>query len=296
MTRTKVRWRMRDVRSGGAARGSGRSARRGFTLVEVVVAAGILIILLLGLSGVFARGVTGFKRAQLTTMAQNLAEFQIEDLKNLAPSVLDELVRGVFTENPDPNYPNATADATAWLYDSGKVQTDFVVDGVVDLGVAGSTIAPGTTCADPLPTLPTEDQLLLGNHVVVELYADDPVDTTLRYWYDFGAGTWYYIDAGDQRVDATLANPAGTYPYWRVTLQKEAYPLFSRQVRVAEYDAAAPAGFDPWADTGYRSPATDADRKFAYEVTVWYTHDGGDEVLFRTAGTVGDPLFVPATP
>jgi type II secretory pathway pseudopilin PulG len=276
--------------------------RHGFTLIEVVVAAAILIILLIGLSGVFARGVTGFKGAQLTTMAQNLAEFQIEDLKNLAPSKLDELVRGVFTENPDPNYPNATADATTWLYDSGKVQTDFVVDGIDSLT---GTLADGTavaftvppTCAGTLPTLPTEDQLLLGNHVVVELYADDPVDTTLRYWYDFDAGTWYYVvTVTGQRVDTVLADPAGTYPYWRVTLQKEAYPLFSRQVRVAEYDAAAPAGFDPWADTGYRSPATDADRKFAYEMTVWYTHGGGDEVLFRTAGTVGDPLFVPATP
>ena len=71
----------------------------GFTLVEVVVAAAILLILLIGLAGVFARGVTGFKQAQLVTMAQNLAEFQVEDLKNLAPSVLHQLV---FSEDADP--------------------------------------------------------------------------------------------------------------------------------------------------------------------------------------------------
>ena len=74
-------------------------SRPGFTLVESVAATAIMFILLIGLMGMFARGVAGFKNAQLLTFAENLSEFQAEDLKAMAPSVLNHLVEGHY---PDP--------------------------------------------------------------------------------------------------------------------------------------------------------------------------------------------------
>jgi len=264
------------------------SRRRGFTLVELVVAAAILLILLIALAGVFARDVDGFKRAQLLTMAQNLAEFQVEDLKNLAPSVLNQLVLGAYD---DVNYPYPTSDATAmandsltWMYDSGKLQTDFMVDGVTALG--GTFTAGGRT----VPAIPTSSDLLLGSNIDVEIYGVDQSPSLDRtYWRPDTA--WQYWDGAQWVVLPGLPPPETVY-YYRIVLQHEAFPQFSRQIRIAQYDASFPAGSDPW-DTGitsYRDSTTDSRREFEYEVTIWYKQNGVNQVLYRTAGTISSPV------
>ena len=264
------------------------SRRRGFTLVELVVAAAILLILLIALAGVFARDVDGFKRAQLLTMAQNLAEFQVEDLKNLAPSVLNQLVLGAYD---DVNYPYPTSDATAmannsltWMYDSGKLQTDFMVDGVTALG--GTFTAGGPT----VPAIPTSSDLLLGSNIDVEIYGVDQSSSLDRtYWRP--DTMWQYWD-GARWVVLQGSPPDGTVYYYRIVLQHEAFPQFSRQIRIAQYDASFPAGSDPW-NTGItldRDSTTDSRREFEYEVTIWYKQNGVNQVLYRTAGTISSPV------
>lgn len=250
----------------------------------------------------FARGVTGFKQAQLVTMAQNLAEFQVEDLKNLAPSVLNQLVFGEDADPPvgyqDVNYPYPTCDTSAanydaaaqanddlfWMYDSGKLQTDFMVDGVT---IIGTTFVAGTTA---MPAIPTDTDVLLGSNIVVERYGDNPL-TLLTYWED--AGVWYSWD-GVTRIDLPGVPPFGTVYYYRIVLQKEAYPLFSRQVRVVQYDASTPAGSDVWGtalDEGlYRTFQGDSRTNFDYEITIWYKQNGVDRVLFRSGGTLAVPF------
>ncbi|MCX6086449.1 MAG: prepilin-type N-terminal cleavage/methylation domain-containing protein [Caldiserica bacterium] len=289
-------------RSGFTPRGLFHNPR-GFTLVEVVVAAAILLILLIGLSGVFARGVTGFKQAQLVTMAQNLAEFQVEDLKNLAPSVLNQLV---FGKDADPavgyqdvNYPYPTRDAMAenydaaargndekfWMYDSGKLRTDFMVDGVT---LIGTTYVAGTTA---MPAIPTDTDVLLGSNIVVERYGIDQVTGDPLYWED--GGIWYSWD-GVTRTDLPGVPPGGTFYYYRIVLEKEAYPLFSRQVRVVQYDVSTPDGSDVWStaldETLYRTFQGDARTKFDYEIVIWYKQNGVDRVLFRSGGTIAVPF------
>jgi len=276
--------------------------RRGFTLVELVVAAAILLILLIGLAGVFARGVDGFKRAQLLTMAQNLAEFQVEDLMNLAPSVLNQLVLGKDDDPPvgyqDVNYPYPTRntsspdydavarghDVLTFMYDSGKLQTDFVVDGVTALG--GAFTAGGVT----IPDIPTSSDLLLGSNIDVEIYGVDPSPSLDRTYWRPGT-VWQYWD-GSRWVVLPGLPPGGTVYYYRIVLQHEAYPQFARQVRIAQYDASFPAGSDPWDTTitSYRDSTMDSRREFEYEVTIWYKQNGVYQVLYRTAGTIGSPL------
>jgi prepilin-type N-terminal cleavage/methylation domain-containing protein len=296
----RVAFMNRDVRSDSSARVSGHPARRGFTLVEVVVAAAILLIVIVGLAGSFARSVAGFKKAQLLTMAQNLAEFQTEDLKNLAPSVLNELVRGQDADPPegyqDVNYPYPTRittapkyDATArtndqrlWMYDSGKLATDFMVDGLVSLG--GTFIAGGET----IPNVPGPSDILLGSNIVAQIYGIDQYPPELRYWK---VGTvWGYYNPAWTPLPGLP--PAGTTYYYRVILQHQAFPQFSRQIQIAEYDVSLPTGSDPWdpAITSYRDPATDPVREFEYRVTIWYKQNGVDSVLYSAEGTIASPL------
>ncbi|MHB8071049.1 MAG: prepilin-type N-terminal cleavage/methylation domain-containing protein [Candidatus Cryosericum sp.] len=297
-------------------RGRTDRSRAGFTLVEVVVAAAILLILLIALAGSFARGVEGFKQAQLLTMGQNLAEFQIEDLKNLAPSVLNQLVRGDADHVPvgyhDINYPYPTLDPLApgydasvaandsypWMYDSGRVSTDFVLDGITQIDTY--SIAFMQSAADPMPVIPTDAQVLLGSNIVVQVYGDDPNPMVgLRYWYDYDTAGWYYLwtDASGtvQRTNVTLTDPADTLVYYRITLQKEAFPLFSKQVQIAQYDVSLPAGSDPWdpnVATQYRDSTTDSRREFEYRVTIWYKQNGAERVLFKTEGSIASPIGV----
>jgi type II secretory pathway pseudopilin PulG len=278
---------------------------RGFTLVEVVVAAAVLIILIIGLSGVFARGVNGFKQAQLMTLGQNLAEFLVEDVKNLAPSVLNQLVLGEDAFPPigyqNVNYPYPTRDPSAasydavarandhypWMYDSGKLQTDFKVDGVMTIVGTETTFVAGTT---DMPQIPSAEDVLLGSNVVVERYGVGEGTAAPTYWED--SHGWYYW-SGETHTDWQGVPPAGTIYYYRIVLQKEAYPQFSRQVRIAEYDRDTPPNRDVWSpslESLYRTRQGDTRTKYEYEVSIWYTRNGVNSILYRTGGTVGSPF------
>jgi hypothetical protein len=216
--------------------------------------------------------------------------------------VLNQLV---FGEDADPavgyqdvNYPYPTRDTMAdeydaaarandeefWMYDSGKLQTDFMVDGVT---LIGTTFVAGTTA---MPAIPADTDVLLGSNIVVERYGDNPL-TLLTYWED--SGVWYSWD-GVTRTDLPGVPPLGTVYYYRIVLQKEAYPLFSRQVRLVQYDVSTPDGSDVWStaldETLYRTFQGDARTKFDYEIVIWYNQNGSDRVLFRSGGTLAVPF------
>jgi prepilin-type N-terminal cleavage/methylation domain-containing protein len=271
--------------------------RRGFTLVEVVVASAILLILLISLMASFASGVSGFKQAQLLTFAQNLAEFQAEDLKALAPSVLSLLCEGGWTGVPpgvDPalsNYANPSAtdpnDAEALVrnarpfeYDSGLQQTDYNIIGVTDIVTDPSTVYHAGETSPP--TIPTDPPFLLGSNISVESYPKtDPTSPTI-------------------------------YPFV-VKLHKEAYPLFTKEIRVVCYESVMPKDYDPW-DPGippkyhflskpyttadypaharmdaYNEEGGDTAAMFAYKITIRYKLGTSSRVLFETSGVISAP-------
>ena len=161
-----------------------------------------------------------------------------------------------------------------------------MVDGVT---LIGTTFVAGTTA---MPAIPTDTDVLLGSNIVVERYGDNPL-TLLTYWED--GGVWYSWD-GVTRTDLPGVPPLGTVYYYRIVLQKEAYPLFSRQVRVVQYDVSTPDGSDVWStsldETLYRTFQGDARTKFDYEIVIWYKQNGADRVLFRSGGTLAVPFAV----
>jgi hypothetical protein len=243
----------------------------------------------------FASGVSGFKQAQLLTFAQNLAEFQAEDLKALAPSVLRQLCEGTWNGVPPTvdqtltNYPSAVAgdpdnaparNLRPFEYDSGRRMTDFNIIGVDAVVKDKDTDYPlvyragGTT----VPTLPTNPPLLLGSNIDVESY---------------------------EQTDAP--NPS-TY-FYVVKLHKEAYPLFTKEIRVVCYDSRTPTAVDPWNPAiaagyhflsapyvsqtsmdAYDVNGGDERAMFAYIITIRYKQGTASRVLYETSGVISAPF------
>lgn len=67
--------------------------RRGFTLIEVIVALGILLIVILALLGNYFSYYSSVKNLTYRAIGQNLAEVMLEDVRSLEVGLLDKLVR-----------------------------------------------------------------------------------------------------------------------------------------------------------------------------------------------------------
>lgn len=237
----------------------------------MMVALAILMILLLALVGSFATNVAGFKRTQLLTMAQNLAELQVEDLKSMAPSVLRLLVDGKYlgsetllspAEKNSPlfrfsNYPTDT-DSAVWRYDSGPQQTDFNIWGLTSIQSSSGTFTagPGTTSQ---PATPSSGDVLLGGTMTIQPY---------------------------QVLDATTGTNVGWY--YRLILHKEQFPLFEKRIEVTMFSALGlPAHTHvPLSDPDALS---DQDAMFDYTVTVLMKRGSTFQTLYTSGGTISSP-------
>jgi type II secretory pathway pseudopilin PulG len=213
-----------------------------------MVAIAIMFILLISLIGLFARGAAGFKNAQLVTLAQNVAEFQAEDLKAMLPSVLNGLVET--NGRLDPNYPT-NEKTSGYEYDSGERQTDYHIAGISKL--VGSPYIAGFGCptSPPVPT-DSESGVLRGSNITVQAYSDTeplPPYTIVGWYYD-------------------------------VVLHHEAYPLFTKQVEIVRYDAKSlPNKTDHNWYGGDRG-------MFDYTITIRYGRQAPRRVLYKTSGTI----------
>jgi len=199
----------RDVRSGGVTGVSGRSARRGFTLVEIVVAMAILLVVVLGMLSSYASYYGRVVQARLATTGQNLAQLQLEYALSMDKSVLYDLALGgdsidvnyVNKVNPaSPGYPTIsdTNDSDS-VYDSGIVDGTFYITGI------GAVYAPSMSVSHLLP---------VGLSDVPDL--DLPagiVDLQPEYHPDLaGGGSWDYT----------------------IILNKAVFPGYRRQVVITD--------------------------------------------------------------
>lgn len=176
MTRTKVRWRMRDVRSGGTVGTLGRSARCGFTLIEVTVALAIFLVVVLALVSSYAWYYGNIQGERFRTIGQNLAQLQVEDIRGLPSSVLKIITGGTNAAGTGlgqylPNYPTDTA-SDASVYDSGTIDATFRVErlGTV-LGTVASASSPDSASGFANMWLPDNIELKKNTDTV------DGVDT-----------------------------------------------------------------------------------------------------------------------
>jgi prepilin-type N-terminal cleavage/methylation domain-containing protein len=68
--------------------------RAGFTLIEVMVALGIFLILILALVGSYYSYYNSVKQMAYRAIGQNIAELQLEDIRYLPTGILDLLCKG----------------------------------------------------------------------------------------------------------------------------------------------------------------------------------------------------------
>jgi len=138
--------------------------RKGFTLIEVIVALGIFLILILALVGSYYSYYNSVKQMTYKAIGQNIAVLQLEDVRYLPATILYSLCKDgqyptdtiwqrytssgdyymVNNINPDPDIPNAipyppdTAPDSD-VYISGKTDGDFRLEKIDSiLGVTNS--------------------------------------------------------------------------------------------------------------------------------------------------------------
>lgn len=119
--------------------------KKGFTILEVIIAFSIFIIVILGLLGNYYGFYSFVRDLRYRTIGQNLAQLQLEDIQSLSVSVLDSLVKGGYYPDivyDEPNYPlDKNNDDT--IYDSGEIDGSFRIERILNiLGTENSPDLP----------------------------------------------------------------------------------------------------------------------------------------------------------
>jgi type II secretory pathway pseudopilin PulG len=188
------------------------SQHQGFTLVEVVVAFAIMFILVLGLSAGFSYSQRVARQAQLSAMAQNLMDLQVEELRSFSPGTLGRLVDGTLgVDTALVNYPHYSVggvdpdgDKMLYAYDQTS-DTDPATKGVFYVVNLIDTVEkPSGGTPYSAPEIIGGD-VLLGSSVSVQ-----PVTPPL---------------------------PAS--PYYNVLFFQDMYPTLARRIRIERIPAGA---------------------------------------------------------
>ncbi len=146
------------------------NTKKGFSLIEVIIALAILMIVVLGLLTSYYSYYRNMVDLRIQTTGQNLAQLQLEDIQNLPVSVLNIIVGETDEFGPGlgiylPNYPEDT-DSDETIYDSGDgtpgrllMNGSFKIEHLTDI------------CGETTGDLP---DLLLPTSVGIEQILDPP--------------------------------------------------------------------------------------------------------------------------
>jgi prepilin-type N-terminal cleavage/methylation domain-containing protein len=119
--------------------------RAGFTLIEVIVAMGIFFIVLIAFLGSYYSYYRNVQFERYKTIGENLAQLQVEDIQNLAVSVIDSDIIDSTTGYP-PNYPS-DIDPAEHVYDSGIIDSKFVIEDLTSFP-PGEPLLPNSISLD----------------------------------------------------------------------------------------------------------------------------------------------------
>jgi type II secretory pathway pseudopilin PulG len=141
--------------------------RAGFTLIEVIVALGIFMIVVLALLSSYYSYYRNVQNERYKTIGENLAQLQLEDIQNLPVSLLSIIVgensddgKGYYLypyeENPSDPINNWTidnyidiygttkdSDKGEYIFDSGEIDSTFRIYRLDDVSDLDSANVPG---------------------------------------------------------------------------------------------------------------------------------------------------------
>ena len=179
----------------------GVKKRAGFTLIEVIVAMGIFFIVLIAFLGSYYSYYRNVQYTRYKTIGENLAQLQVEDIQNLAASVIDSDIIDSTTGYP-PNYP-PDYDSTENIYSSGQIDGLFQIERLSDIVLLDSDgnshdFKDGANTVDGIEL---NSLLMLPSSIVVDFQ-----DTT-----------------GDGNPD-----------YYILTLHKEVFPNYKKEIVITD--------------------------------------------------------------
>ncbi len=177
------------------------NAKKGFSLIEVIIALAILMIVVLGLLTSYYSYYRNMVDLRIQTIGQNLAQLQLEDVQNLAASVIDSDIIDS-TIGYLPNYP-ADADPTENIYSSGQIDGSFQIERLTDIVLLDSDGNPHDFAngADTVGGIGLDSLLLLPGSIAVDFQ-----DTT-----------------GD-----------GSPDHYILTLHKEVFPNYKKKIVITD--------------------------------------------------------------
>jgi len=183
--------------------------RKGFSLIEVIIALAILVVVVLALEFSYYSYYRNVTDLRIKTIGQNLAQLQVEDIQNLAASVIASDIIDSTTGYP-PNYPPDTSP-TEHVYDSDKINGKFEIERLTHIILLDSDGNPHdfTNGSETADGMGLNDLLLLPSSIVV-----DPVDT----------------------------DGVGGNDHYTLTLHKEVFPNYTKEIKITDEtpDISAP--------------------------------------------------------
>jgi prepilin-type N-terminal cleavage/methylation domain-containing protein len=153
--------------------------RKGFSLIEVIIALSILMIAVLALELSYYSYYRNVTDLRIKTIGQDLAQLQLEDIQNLAASVIANDIIDSTTGYP-PNYP-PDQDPTENVYSSGKIGGEFKIGRLTDIVLLDSDGNPHDfkNGADTVDGIGLNSLLMLPRTIAVEpqdVYGDGTPD------------------------------------------------------------------------------------------------------------------------
>lgn len=244
MTHTRRGFMMRDVRSGRLAGCAGRSARRGFTLIEVVVATAILLISVLTLMVSYYGYYGRIQSLRISTIGDNLAQLQMEDVLSKSKAELQALCQG--EDILDPNYCNTPLTyPPSWADQQPPVVFDH--DPSPNVYDTGDSATPQPDRVHD-ETLPVEGTFYVRH--VASIDGHVPTRST-----DIPGGL--ALPAGIVSVEV---KPKGHGYEYNVILHKNVFPGYRKRIRIE--------------DTTRSADVQVVYHVFLIEVTVYWTFGG----------------------
>jgi prepilin-type N-terminal cleavage/methylation domain-containing protein len=223
--------------------------RAGFTLIEVIVALGIFLIVVLALLSGYAFYYKSVRDLRYQTVGENLTQLQLEDLRNIGIASLGSILRdgARFPMSYDcPNYPPTelfyNSDGTIeWLSYNRPEITKQIGKGVLD----GSDNLPNWANLPVVELIPSEPELgELKKNLASVTYNED----NNAVIYDSGKRDSDFIVEGLTSVPsdpvlpgsiivAPSANQIGKYD---LIIEKWTFPLYKKEIKIEDLNPEIP--------------------------------------------------------
>jgi prepilin-type N-terminal cleavage/methylation domain-containing protein len=217
--------------------------RAGFTLIEVIVALGIFLIVVLALLSGYAFYYKSVRDLRYQTVGENLTQLQLEDLRNIGIASLGSILRdgARFPMSYDcPNYPpaelfyNRDSIEIQWFSYERTDRTKQIGKGVLD----GSDNLPNWANPPGVEPIPSEPELGELKKNLASVTYNEVNNAVI---YDSGKRDSDFIVEGLNSIPSDLVLP----PSIKIEgddliIEKWTFPLYKKEIKIEDLNPEIP--------------------------------------------------------